>query len=343
MGIRSGQQAGRWLAILDVLQKSHLGMTVKELAEEFDCHPRTVYRDLEALQANLGAPLVCDKDEDDDSAASPHAGRWSLAGARRSTAIEFTPSELLALTAAGRLLAPLADTPYGAGLKTLQAKVRGRLPATAAAFVEEDADFAARVGARADFRRHAATIELLRRAIREKRTVKMRYTSLHSGGKESTRKLDPYRLWFQDGSLYVVGGCHVHGREARTFAVDRIRDAQALEARFQVPESFRWDDYVKDSFRLFRGETSEVVIDFAPPIAPLIRERVWHESQAIQERKGGGVRLTMRVAGLPEVTQWILSFGAGAKAVAPPALVEMVRSEIEGMAKSYARRKAARG
>src|SRR6476661_613229 len=111
-------------------------MTVKQLAEEFDCHPRTVYRDLEALQANLGAPLVCDKDdENEDLAREPHAGRWSLAGARCATAIEFTPSELLALLAAGRLMEPLADTPYGAGLKTLQAKVRGRLPPTAAAFV----------------------------------------------------------------------------------------------------------------------------------------------------------------------------------------------------------------
>lgn len=331
MGIRSGAQAGRWLAILDRLSQSRGGMTIHELAEAFDCTPRTVYRDVAALQERLGAPLVCDKDDGESG-----TGRWKMMeGSRFKAAVDFTPSELLSLLAAMSLMQPLLETPYGAGLKTLQGKVRGRLSDSAVRFLEEDAALAVAAGARSDFRRHAATIETLRRAIREKRTVSMRYTSLHDGARETTRRLDPYKMWYAEGVLYVVGGCHVHGMEARTFAVDRIRDAAVTEARFQVPEGFRFEEYVRDSFRVFRGETSEVTVEFAPAIAPLIRERVWHESQKIVELPAGAVSLTMRVAGLFEVTQWILSFGAHARAVSPPELVAAVRQEIAKMDEAY--------
>src|SRR5438105_442084 len=192
---------------------------------------RPVYRDIAALQGQLGATLVCDKDDGEVG-----TGRWKMMeGSRFRTPVEFTPSELLSLLAAMSLMQPLLETPYGAGLKTLQGKVRGRLSDSAIHFLEEDAALAVAAGARSDFRRHAATIDVLRRGIREKRTIKMRYTSLHGGAKETRRKLDPYKLWYAEGVLYVVGGCHVHGKEARTFAVDRVRDASVTEAKFALP------------------------------------------------------------------------------------------------------------
>ena len=39
---------------------------------------------------------------------------------------------------------------------------------------------------------------------------------------------------------------------------------------------------------------------------------------------------------LNEVKQWILFYGKGAKAIAPPELMEMVRDEIQGMTYIYA-------
>src|SRR5438309_554486 len=154
MGMRSGEQAGRWLAILDSLSGSRAGMTVGDLAREFGCTERTIYRDLQSIQTKVGAPLV---DEHGDGGEV----RWKLMeGSRfRAAPIEFTPSELIALAAAGRLMAPLAETPYGAGLKTLQAKVRARVPPETARLIDEDLTLVARPGARPDFRRLGATIE----------------------------------------------------------------------------------------------------------------------------------------------------------------------------------------
>ena len=51
-----GDQLARQWKIIQSLISSRLGKSVSDLAEDLDCHTRTVYRDLEALQV-AGFPL----------------------------------------------------------------------------------------------------------------------------------------------------------------------------------------------------------------------------------------------------------------------------------------------
>jgi len=51
-----GDQIGRQWGIIQTLISSRIGKTAAELAEELGCNPRTVYRDLEALQV-AGFPI----------------------------------------------------------------------------------------------------------------------------------------------------------------------------------------------------------------------------------------------------------------------------------------------
>lgn len=321
MGERSGAQAGRWFAMVERLAASRAGLTIGELAEEFNCTPRTIYRDLKALEDRLGVPLVCEKEED--------RTRWKLMdGARYRAALDFTPAELLSLATAERFVEPLSGTAYAAALKTLKSKLKARAGEETAREVAKDAA-TLDVAARHDYAAHAATIECFRRAIRELRTVEMRYVSLSTG--EIVRRVDPYRLWFADGTLYVVGACHVHGGRPRTFAIDRVREARLTEDRFLIPAGFRWEEHVRDSFRVFGGEATRVVVHFSAAVAPLIRSRRWHATQEVIELPGGEVGLAMRVAGVFEVSRWILSFGPHARAVEPTELVRLIRGEIERM------------
>ncbi len=88
-------------------------MTLHGLADglpaEFSRHPRTIRRDLEALEA-AGFPLLTDKVD----------GRgvvWKLMeGFRRVPALAFSPTELMALTFSRGLLRPLEGTQLQAAL-----------------------------------------------------------------------------------------------------------------------------------------------------------------------------------------------------------------------------------
>jgi predicted DNA-binding transcriptional regulator YafY len=73
------------------------------------------------------------------------------------------------------------------------------------------------------------------------------------------------------------------------------------------------------------GEVEAVAVEFTGAVAHLVRERRFHHTQRLTDLDGGGVRLEMQVAGLPEVAAWVAGFGGAARPLAPPALVEAVR------------------
>jgi hypothetical protein len=56
---RGDQLARQWM-IFQQLMSSKYGKTVNDLAADLDCHPRTVYRDLDALQVG-GFPIYNEK------------------------------------------------------------------------------------------------------------------------------------------------------------------------------------------------------------------------------------------------------------------------------------------
>ena len=57
-----GDQLGRQWRIIQTLVSSRYGKSAADLAGELDCHPRTVYRDLDALQV-AGFPMYTERVE----------------------------------------------------------------------------------------------------------------------------------------------------------------------------------------------------------------------------------------------------------------------------------------
>ena len=144
----------------------------------------------------------------------------------------------------------------------------------------------------------------------------------------ATRDLDPYRVWYRSGGLYVVGLDHKSG-EVRTFAVDRIRRLEISDDRFEVPESFDFDSYIGSSFGVIADQAVRVRIRFEPRWATYVEERNWHESQVFKKGPGEKIELSMDVGSTPDLRSWILSFGSGAEVLEPEGLRAEVARELE--------------
>jgi predicted DNA-binding transcriptional regulator YafY len=116
-----------------------------------------------------------------------------------------------------------------------------------------------------------------------------------------------------------------------------MRDTQcAVTERFQLPKSFDVNDYFQGEFGIWKSATKhKVVIEFDAKAAEYVRARKVHATQRLQSTPGGGIRLTMTVGNLNQVASWVLEWGARARAVEPPELVERVRSELRGALGGY--------
>lgn len=278
---------------------------VTDLANELEVTRRTVYRDLNELSA-CGIPVF-------------HDGR----GYRL---LDDGGTPPLRLDAAERAVLLLAiDNPViqrHDALAPALRSLRDKLRATSRA--AEESPGALRL---ANIDRSGPIPEevtdVLEKGIHEGREVRFLYQSL-SSGEQKWRGMDPYEVFHRGEAWYVVGRCH-ENNEPRTFRLDRIARARLSERRFQRPMDFRLEQYVEDSWSVYRGsEPQDVTIRFDAALAPLIENARHHQGERKRRLKNGELEYKARVSHLDEVARWILGFEGRARAVAPAALRERV-------------------
>ena len=125
----------------------------------------------------------------------------------------------------------------------------------------------------------------------------------------------------------------------RTFVLCRLREPKLTGRRFKVSKTFDLNEYLRDSFSLFRGKDGdecEVVVELDAWAADEARGRRWHDSQEFAELPKGRLRVTMRLNSIEEVEKWVMGFGTHATVVRPKELAERLRKTGEEFAKRYA-------
>lgn len=321
-----GDQLARQWRMLQILIGSRRGKAVSELAGEIGCHPRTAYRDLEALQI-AGFPLYTDRKEGKN--------RWALLeSARRHFPLPLSLSELMALYLSRRLLGAMKDTVFSDALESLFDKIRATLPPPTVSYIDRIAE-TLRVRSRGYRHSGAGTVAVdrIHEAILQRQSLDIVYYTM-SRAREDRRRVDPYKLWFFDGAFYLIGYCHLR-KGIRIFALDRIRDVADTGAAFETVEAFDSDRLMESSFGVFLGEPAKVRIRFSREVAGYITERIWHEDQVITARKDGGVDFEATVAGTEEIKFWVLGWGRHAEVLAPDRLRREIAEEVESMQRRY--------
>jgi predicted DNA-binding transcriptional regulator YafY len=321
-----GDQLARQWQLIQHLAKSHGGVGLDELADELGCVKRTIYRDLDALMY-AGFPVMSEKRD----------GRvfYRFLDSFRLGDVPFTSDEVLALAFGEDLLRTLEGTVFHDSIRSALGKIRAGLGPDLSGFLERLTD-AVRVipGPHKRYAEQRDTIRMLNDAVLARRTLTMRYRTASTGA-ESERQLDPYRVWYRSGGLYVIGHDH-QSDEIRTFAVDRILALVPTDSGFEIPDDFDFDARTGSAFGVISEPASRVRIHFAPRWRSHVEAHTWHESQRLDVRGDGGVELRMEVGGTAELCNWVLSFGSGAQVIEPESLRQAVARELREAALLYA-------
>ncbi len=301
--------------------------SVPELAREHKVTERTIRRDLEALQ-EAGFPIYDELVE--------RRRVWRLLEPSRQRVMQgFTLAELAALYFGRNLMGFLGGSPLGEDLESAFEKIRQALPERSLPYLSRIQDlFAIRPDPWKDYSHKRAVIEALIDAVLHQRRVKADYYSFHSQ-RAKTYLLDPYRVAYYRGGLYLYARAHDYG-EVRTFAVERIRRIEVLDSTFEMPQDFDVGDYSRAAFGIAGGKPEDVELRFDARAAHYIRERVWHESQELIEDEGGGVRLRLRVAPGVDLRAWIKGFLPDVSVVRPASLREEIGRDLQAAMARFA-------
>jgi proteasome accessory factor B len=324
---RNAEVIRQW-NILRAIESSRRA-TIDALAESEGVTTRTVRRDLEALQA-AGFPLF------DELVDGKRHWRIDTRPFKALADTGFTLSELCALYFSRTLVDVLAGTPFRNDLEAAFAKFERALSPAMKRFLDRLPNVLAAKGE--PRRRPASAGDLIARLIEAtlaRRRADVRYHSL-SSGRTKDYMLEPYRLVYADGGLYLIANVPEYGG-LRTFAVDRIETLSLLEETFEPNEAVA-DEVFQHSLGINQGRPQRIEIEISPPASPYAAERLWHPSQTLEERPDGSIRVTLDVCDDWALRRWILGFGSAAKVLAPPQLADEIARETARTAQLYEKR-----
>jgi len=313
--------ATRLLSMIMMLQ-SRPSWKASELAAELNVSERTVHRYISMLD-EMGIPLYSERGR---------YGGFSLVRGYKLPPLIFTAEEATVLYMGANLVRDVWGHTYDDAAIAVTAKLDNVLPDDLRAEVAQLQQYLAvgRLAAR-DYQPWELTIHTLRQCIIERRCVRLTYRGI-ARQEETGRVVEPYGLAFQWGQWYLAGFCRLR-QDMRTFRVDRIQQIEPLTEKFTMPSDFDAREYLQ---RAMQYETPHrIAVRLDARVAQSVREWDSNWLEIAEDGDDGSIVVRFGTTNLDWAVGWVLSYGAAAKALEPPELVERVRKAAEGTLQRY--------
>jgi predicted DNA-binding transcriptional regulator YafY len=318
-------RTARLMRVAGLLAAHPDGMRPKDIAERLGMSVRNVYRDLKALEGEVGLPTWSED------------GRWGVLDTAFLPPLKLTLSEAMAVFLGARLMVRYADK-YDPDLGSAFEKLAGTLPEALREHVARSLDVLQDAPLDPEF---IENVRRLTRAWAERRVVEIVYEGAAFEGRpgeRSTRTVRPYLIEpsLQTHALYLIGWDEDRGA-VRTFKIERIRDVRVTPRTFESPEGATLEKDLRRGWDIIADQpATEVVLRFSPTVADRVLETTWHPLQRTERTPDGGMTWRSTVSGVIEIRLWILSWGDDVEVLEPPELRTQVGEILERAARRYA-------
>ena len=207
--------------IMTLLAKERVG--AQELAEQFEVSPRTIYRDIDAINM-AGIPV---------RSTSGVGGGFEIMPCYKLDKKVFSTAELSTLLMG---LSGLSGMMRGEELVNTLAKVKSFIPADRAKDIELKANqVCIDLSPWMDTQNIQPYLEIMKTALQESRLLTFAYVDQH--GNKTVRTVEPYQLVLKSSHWYLQGYCHIRN-DYRLFKLSRISGLQMQGETF-TPRNYQ--------------------------------------------------------------------------------------------------------
>jgi proteasome accessory factor B len=296
----------------------------RKLAAEIEISEKTILRDIDFMRDRMNLPIEYD----------PHRyGYFFSKPVSHFPLLHLTENELFAIFVAEKALEHYVGTPFEKPLRNTFEKFTAGLSGElsfhwselqgAISFKSIDVNGV-----------DARLLQTLLLAVRQRCEISFAYRGLNDT-KFEQRHVQPYEIVLAEHQWYLFA-FDLMRKDIRKFVPGRMKDVQATEIKFTKPKEFSASKYLETSFGVFSGgKPQTILIQFDRFASQLVRERHWHSSQRITERKSGTLELALTLGGFEEIERWILSWGEHARVLSPPELVRRLNLTLMKCSNQY--------
>lgn len=294
------------------------GISAEDAIDEYDLDDRTLRRYLSDLRG-IQVPVIDEgRGGERTLKLSPNFGR---------KAVQLSLLELVSLHFGRTLFDFLEGTGFAEDMDDALERISawsGGNDAGSVGLVEDmDRKFMAVPEHAKDHAQDADMLDDILTALLRQNPVEALYARV--GGPVRTYRLHPYTLAHWRQGLYLFA-LDVDVGRIKTYAVDRFRAfSRSRGETFEYPTDYDPQSLVADCFGIIGGQLTDIRLGFNRHVAPYVRERVWHHSQAVEPQGDGSIEMTMRVGMSPELEAWLLGFGPAMKVLEPEGLRDRIR------------------
>lgn len=311
----------RILTLHRLLKNARYPVPLGHLKSELSCSRATLYRDIAFLRDALGAPLEsAGGDEAAFSYATDEGERFELPGlwlTSEELAAILALNELIQRSDPGVLTGALA--PFKARIEHIMAdRSRGdTLPMERIRVIP----YGARKLDQHSFRMVAG-------AVLERRQLAFGYRA-RTTDNDSQRHVSPQRLTHYRDNWYL--DAWDHDREAlRSFAVDRMNNVHVREESARDIAGEELDATLASSYGIFAGTPKAwATVRFSAHAARWVADEHWHSGQQGSWLADGRYELKLPYSSSRELLRDVLKYGADAEVVAPTALREEMKIQLQ--------------
>jgi predicted DNA-binding transcriptional regulator YafY len=311
----------RILTLHRILKTSRYPVSLQHLKDELSCSRATLYRDIAFLRDALGAPI--ESGEGEESAiryAAEEAERFELPG------LWLTSEELAALLALNELLGRSDPGVLAGALAPFRARIERLLSdhASGRALPIERIRVITSGARRLD----QAVFRAVSSALLNRQRLKFQYRA-RSTDARTERIVSPQRLAHYRDNWYL--DAWDHARDAlRSFALDRIRDAEMLDEVALDRDTSELDAHLASSYGIFSGPPKAwATIRFSSHAARWVADEHWHSQQQGTWLPDGRFELRVPYSNSRELLMDVLKYGPDAEVVAPVPLREEMKIMLQ--------------
>lgn len=208
------RKASRLFEIIQILRLSRRVVTAAEIAEQLEVTPRSIYRDIAALQA-MRVPIEGER-----------GLGYILRPGFDLPPLMFSVEETEAIVLGLALLERTADTGLKQAARRVNAKIAAAVPEPLRQVMESNALHAWGSVAPAP---EGIDLAMVRAAIRDERKLLIDYRDELANATERTVR--PLALVYYSATAVIVAWCELR-KAIRNFRADRVEDCQPLEDFF---------------------------------------------------------------------------------------------------------------
>ncbi len=308
-----------------ILQSARYPVSRQRLEESLECSRATVKRLIEEMRLYLNAPIVYDRQANGYRYDPAEGEMYQLPG------LWFNASELQALLATQQLLEEVQPGLLDSHLQPLKRKIDellSRQPGSG-----EPVTRRIRL-LRAAARPAGPYFTLVAGALAARRRLLITY---YNRGRDvlSERELSPQRLTHYRDNWYLDAWCHLR-QGLRTFALDAIREARALDRGAREVDEASLNDHYAGAYGIFSGQPKHrAVLRFSPERARWVAMERWHPQQQGRWLSDGGYELSLPYSQPEELVMDLLRHGPEVEVLEPRSLRERVIASLRASLDNY--------